>query len=145
MRETQLLERIAARSNGEGRNALAACASWWEVKRCATSGLSPGSPAARALCRSSFSPSQEGRVRAKAFIPCGARARKVSSVRLNFRIGFSWNATASMSPTPIPACARQAAMARRGKRASFFRREKRSSWAAATIRPSTTRAAAESW
>ena len=45
----------------------------------------------------------------------------------------------------MPASRRQYATARDGKSASCFLRVKRSSCAAATIRPSSTRHAAESW
>src|SRR6185312_8838345 len=46
---------------------------------------------------------------------------------------------------PMPASRRQYSTACLGKRASCFLREKRSSWAAATSVPSSSRAAALSW
>ncbi len=135
--------RIAASSKGEQRKALAAWDPWWAEKR--TLPASMPSRETRWALTQSLSPIIETMARRKDFTPRGKVRRLVSSTRSNFNSGFSCQITPSRSPTVSPACSRQKEAARAGSSASFFLREKRSSWAKPTSSPSTISAAAESW
>ena len=79
---------IAASSNGEGKNALAACDSWWSANV-----ISPRNPAPRfwviSSAMSSRSDDQRDIARPNDAKPDGANVAAFSRMRSNFTIGFS--------------------------------------------------------
>ncbi len=133
--------RIAASSNGDGKNALATWA-WW----CSTLWNCAPTPAPSAVSSSPFTSFTFEAFSKRAFryvqlVPC-RRVRIAFAPR--FAFGSRPIATWSRSPAESPASARHQAADSAGNPAQCLTRLKRSSSAAQTSAPSTTSAAAAS-
>ena len=130
----------AAESNGEGKNALAACERWWSTKTTRSRGTPASSRSRRVIPRRSVS---QARIECDEGIARGLAHRgrgRQHAAELDLRVLVERDVVDRAGRLEA-----ELDRARAGTTASCFLRVKRSSSAASTSAPSSTRAAAASW